>query len=122
MIQCSWACFLSFISLPPCSSGSGLRRIATLARLTAVVLATSVFTHAQVTTLDSQGNVYIATSPGSPNSPTTSGAFQTTFTSTTCLTQPNHGIEGGGGIPFPCPHGYVSKFAKDGSTILAATY
>jgi hypothetical protein len=119
MFQSSWACSLSSISQPVCSSHPWLRRIATLARLTVIVLAPSVFTHAQVSTFDSQGNVYIGTSPQAPGETITPGAFQSTFVVSTCSSTSNPL-----GSPnfYPCNHGYVSKVTSDGSKVLVGTY
>ncbi len=121
MIWHKTAFFLRFHARGVCCSESPLRRIATATFLAAVAISSSA--RAQVSTFDSQGNVYIGASPSAGGETITSGAFQPNFVVATCYVQEGTSLFGGVGlVPIPCTHGYVSKLTPDGSKVLVGTY
>ena len=97
---------------------STLRQTATFCALVGTAIAASCPAHAQVTTFDAEGNVYIGTSPQSSGETITPGAFQSTFAVATCSSSDPDGSPNF----LPCSHGYVSKVTPDGSKILVGTY
>ncbi len=120
MIRHKTGFFHGYYAARLCCSESPLRRIATAVILAALAISNSAY--AQVSTFDSQGNIYIGASPSAGGETITPGAFQSNFVVATCYVQGGTSLFGGGTPPVPCTHGYVSKLTPDGSKVLVGTY
>jgi len=103
---CDYNCGDTFVTkLNP--SGSGL--------IYSSYLGGSGDDHPEAITFDSAGNGYVTGSTNSTNFPTTSGAFQTSFSgSDTCTDR------GGGNVP--CAIAYVTKVNPKGTALVYSTY
>src|SRR5581483_4240306 len=106
----------------PCRSGAASRPIATVLVVLVGMAPGGTASAQNFVAVDSHGVVYIANEVTEPDQPVTPGAFQPTFTPTTCFIGPGGGDPLGGVPTAWCMHSYIQRISADGATLLSATY